>query len=80
MTKVKTKLKFEQALSELEEITRKLEEGQLSLEESLKLFCKGIELSEFCNSKLEEAKKKIQLLVKSFNGKIKTRTFETEEE
>ncbi len=80
MTEKKAGLKFEQALSKLEEITGKLEEGQLSLEESLKLFSDGIKLSEFCNSKLEEAKKKIQILVKTSDGKIKTKAFKTEEE
>ena len=80
MVKEKAKLNFEQALSKLEEITDKLEEGKLGLEESLKLFSEGIELSGFCGSKLEEVKKKIQILVKSSDGKIKTRKFETGEE
>ena len=80
MAKEKTKMNFEQALSRLEKITDKLEEGKLGLEESLKLFSEGIELSGFCSAKLEEAKKKIQVLVKTSDGKIKTEKFKTIEE
>ncbi len=80
MAEQKAKLKFEQALSKLEEITGKLEEGNLSLEDSLKLFSEGIKLSEFCSSKLDEAKKKIEVLVKSSDGIFKTKKFDTGEE
>ena len=80
MAKEKTKMNFEQALSKLEKITDKLEEGKLGLEESLKLFSEGIELSGFCNAKLEEVKKRIQVLVKTSEGKPKTEKFKTIEE
>jgi exodeoxyribonuclease VII small subunit len=76
----KDKLKFEQALARLEDITRKLEDGQAGLDESLKLFSEGIELSEFCNLKLEETRKKIEILVKSKDGKLTTKQFSTEVE
>ena len=76
----KDKLKFEQALARLEDITRKLEDGQAGLDESLKLFSEGIELSEFCNLKLEETRKKIEILVKSKDGKLTTKQFNTEAE
>ncbi len=55
---------FESALSRLESITDELEEGELSLEKSLKKFDEGIALVQFCNQKLEEAKNKVDLLLK----------------
>jgi len=58
------KKNFEEALAKLEQITRELEEGDLSLEESLKHFDEGVKLAEFCNSKLNEAQKKVEILLK----------------
>jgi len=55
---------FETALSRLESITDELEGGELSLEKSLKKFDEGIALVEFCNQKLEEAKTRVDLLLK----------------
>jgi len=55
---------FEEALADLERLTSELEEGDLSLEESLKKFEEGVKLSHFCNRKLEEAQKRISLLLK----------------
>ncbi len=55
---------FENALERLEQITRELESGELSLDASLKKFDEGVKLAEFCNSKLDEAQKKVDLLVK----------------
>ena len=56
------KIDFEQALKRLEEITSKLEKGNLSLEDSLKIFEEGINLSKFCESKLIEVENKIKIL------------------
>lgn len=56
---------FESALARLEEITRELEDGDLSLENSLKKFDEGIQLAEFCNSKLSEAQAKVEILLKN---------------
>ena len=53
----KGKKTFENALSQLESIVARLEDGDLPLEESLKLFEEGIKLSRFCNQKLNEAQK-----------------------
>lgn len=53
------KMTYEQATKRLEEIVSKLEEGSISLEESMKLYEEGVKLSEFCMSKLNEAKQKI---------------------
>ncbi len=69
-------MKFEEALKRLEEIVRGLESGETSLEESLKLFEEGIVLSKHCNDKLQEARQKIEMLVKSAGGEIKVEAFE----
>ena len=55
---------FESAMQRLEEIVSELERGQLALEESLKIFEEGVELTKFCAAKLNEAEKKIKQLVK----------------
>ncbi len=57
-------LNFEDALTRLEEIVHILEQGNLPLEESLKVFEEGIRLSRFCMQKLNEAEKKIEILVR----------------
>jgi len=62
------KEKFEDALSKLEKIVSKLEEGDLPLEESLKYFEEGIRLSRFCNQKLDEAEKRVEILLKDKEG------------
>ncbi|MFA7383532.1 MAG: exodeoxyribonuclease VII small subunit [Desulfurivibrionaceae bacterium] len=59
-----SKKSFEEALESLEQITRELETGNLSLEKSLKKFDEGIKLAELCNHKLEEAQQKVDLLLK----------------
>jgi exodeoxyribonuclease VII small subunit len=55
---------FESAMKRLEEIVSELEKGNLPLEESLKIFEEGVELTKFCTSKLNEAEKKLKMLVK----------------
>lgn len=55
---------FEQALGELEQLVEKLEQGDLSLEESLKDFERGIELTRSCQKSLQEAEQKVQILMK----------------
>lgn len=72
-------MKFEEAMNRLEKIVQELEEGEKSLEDSLKLFEEGIKLSKFCSGKLEEAKKKIEILTKSEKGELTPRTFNFEE-
>jgi exodeoxyribonuclease VII small subunit len=64
-----SKKSFEEALESLEQITRELENGDLSLEKSLKKFDEGIKLAEYCNHKLEEAQQKVDLLLKK-DGKL----------
>jgi exodeoxyribonuclease VII small subunit len=54
---------FEQQLKALESIVERMEEGNLSLEESVKLFEEGLKLSDACKKELEAAEGKIQILV-----------------
>jgi len=56
---------FEQAIKRLEEIVAELEEGNLPLEESLKIYEEGVELTKFCSTKLNETEDKIKTLVKT---------------
>jgi exodeoxyribonuclease VII small subunit len=53
---------FEAALAELETIVKKLEEGDLPLEKSLELYERGVQLSRFCHTRLEDAEKRIEIL------------------
>ena len=62
--------KFESALEELEQVVEHLESGELSLEDSLSAFEKGVGLVRFCNQKLNEVEKKIEMLVKDKEGKL----------
>lgn len=59
---------FETSLSSLEKIVRKLEEGDLTLEESLKLFEDGVRLSRECRERLNQAERRIEILMKDENG------------
>lgn len=66
---------FEQAMLELEQITKQLENGEIPLNDSLKLFERGVELTRFCSSALEEAQQKIAILTKDDKGEIKAKRF-----
>jgi len=69
------KKSFEEALSKLERITKELEEGDLSLEESLKYFDEGVKLAEYCNGKLNDAQKKVEILLKK-NDRLEPTAFD----
>jgi exodeoxyribonuclease VII small subunit len=60
---------FEAAIAELESIVKKLEDGDLSLEQSLSLYERGVQLSRFCHARLEEAERRIEVL--SERGELK---------
>lgn len=70
------KEKFEDALEKLEDLVKKMEAGDLPLEESLKSFEEGIKLIRFCQAKLDEAQRRVEMLsgqedflqVKKWNG------------
>jgi len=62
--RVMAKKTFETALARLEQITSELENGELNLEKSLEKFNEGMVLVQFCNTKLDEAKSQVELLLK----------------
>jgi exodeoxyribonuclease VII small subunit len=72
-------VKFEQAMARLEAIVGELEKGDLPLDESLKIFEEGIRLSKNCLKVLEEAEKKVEVLVQDKNGKKQLRAFSSED-
>lgn len=69
-------IKFEEALKKLEKIVEDLEKGELSLDEALKKYQEGIELSRVLSQRLENAKKKIDILVKNKKGEFELRPFD----
>ncbi len=71
---------FEEAINQLEKIVTELEEGELSLEEALKMFEEGIELSRFCTHKLTQAEEKVEKLIKTAQGEFKTVPLDAEDE
>jgi exodeoxyribonuclease VII small subunit len=71
--------KFEAAMARLEEIVQDLEKGDLPLDQSLKLFEEGIKLSRICNKRLEEAERKVEILIKDKDGNVTAEPFEEEE-
>jgi exodeoxyribonuclease VII small subunit len=71
---------FEEALRELEGIVNRLEQGHLPLEEALKFFEDGVKLSRYCHTKLDEAQKRVEILLKDESGKIMAQSFEPAED
>lgn len=69
---------FESALTRLEQISEELEDGNLSLEASLKKFDEGIKLAEFCSTKLTEARTKVEILMEK-SGRIEAEPFGDQE-
>ena len=67
-------MKFEEAMSALEDITRKLETGELPLEEAISAYEKAVALIKVCNNKLEAAEKTVKMLTES-GGEIKVVDF-----
>jgi exodeoxyribonuclease VII small subunit len=73
-------MSFEKALAELEAIVGKLEAGELSLDESLAVFEKGVEMARFLRTELEKAEKKVEILLKDAEGKIQPEPFDLSED
>jgi exodeoxyribonuclease VII small subunit len=71
---------FEQNLQRLEEIVQRLEEGNLPLDESLKLYEEGIAAFRNCQEMLDEADLKVRRLVQTLEGELKEEPFETPEQ
>ncbi len=74
------KSNFEEAIRELEKIVDDLESGELSLEDSIKAFEKGIELSRLCRKKLEKAEGRVKKLLEKSGGDFDLRLFDENEE
>ena len=72
-------ISFEDALSRLESYVRQLEQGELTLEESLKIFENGMELAKFCSKELDAAEQKIQIVLDR-NGEIIKTDYKTNDE
>jgi exodeoxyribonuclease VII small subunit len=69
---------FESSLEELERIVRELEQGELPLERSLELFEQGVKLSRECQDRLNQAERRIEILMRDNQGRSSVRPFEPE--
>ena len=69
---------FEESLAELEKIATEIEKGDFGLEQAISEFEKGIKLSKECSEKLDDAEKRINILVKNENGEMTEEEFEQE--
>ena len=74
-----TKMSFEEALNQLETIVKKLENGSISLDDSIQLYEEGIKLVDFCNQSIEKAEQKIALVSKDAEGNYTVTEKEDEE-
>ncbi|HON58851.1 MAG TPA: exodeoxyribonuclease VII small subunit [Smithella sp.] len=70
--------KFEDALKKLEDIVRKMESGDIPLDEALKSFEEGVRLIRFCSAKLEETERRVEMLLGKESG-LETKPFEEDE-
>lgn len=71
---------FEKSLARLEEVVKRLESAELSLDEAMKLFEEGVTLSRQCQKQLEEAEGRVEILLKKAGGQIAAEPFEPEDE
>lgn len=69
-------MKFEDGLKKLEKIVEDLEDGNLTLDDSLEKYEEGIRLAKMCAKKLEAAKKKVEILLKSEDGSVELKPFD----
>jgi exodeoxyribonuclease VII small subunit len=79
-TKKPEKPDFERSLARLEEIVRKLESANLPLDEAMKLFEEGMELSRDCQQQLEQAEARVEILLKKAGGELVAEPFEPQGE
>jgi exodeoxyribonuclease VII small subunit len=79
MPKKSKAIDFESAIQELETIVEQMEQGELSLEESLKQFERGIELTRNCQKSLQQAEQKVQILLQK-NGQATLEEFDSDSE
>ena len=76
----KKKPTFEESLAELETIMAELESGELPLDKMMERYEKGVKALQLCRKVLDDAEKKIELLVKTKNGELETEPFPAESE
>lgn len=76
----KEDVKFEDAIKRLEEIVEEMEGKDLQLDKSIKLFQEGMEIAALCNGKLDEAERKINIVMKNSKGQLTEEKFNPEEE
>lgn len=73
-------MRFEDALETLEQTVHQLESGELSLEDSLAAFERGVALVRLLNDKLAEVEQRVEVLMRDSSGKLRTRVLEAEPE
>ena len=71
MSKETDKMGFEEAIGKLEELVKRLEDGNLDLDESLEIYAQAVELRERCRKILDESERKVQKLMLTANGTVK---------
>lgn len=75
---MKKNISFEQAITELEEITEKLDGGALSLDESIEAFEKAVKLVKLCNEKLDAAEQRVRILTEAGDGTVTDLPFDVD--
>jgi len=75
---VENKLSYEEAIEELEQILKDLEEGDLPLKVSMEKFKRGVELYNYCNNILKDIEGEVKVLLKDENGNINEESFDLE--
>jgi exodeoxyribonuclease VII small subunit len=78
MTKKTAPIAFEKSLAELEALVEKLEQGDVPLEDALKNFERGVQLTRECQSALKAAQQKVEILLKKNNSEARLAPFDTE--
>jgi exodeoxyribonuclease VII small subunit len=74
------RVEFEKSLARLEEVVRRLEQANLTLDDAMKLFEEGVQLSRECQKQLEEAEGRVEILLKKTDGRLAAVPFEPEKE
>lgn len=79
-TEVPRKAEFEKSLARLEEVVRRLDGANLTLDDAMKLFEEGVTLTRDCQKQLEEAEGRVEILLKKADGKITAVPFDVDNE
>lgn len=70
---------YENAMGELKKLSDELESGELTLDESLEVYAKAVELIKICNKKLQDTQKQMTVLIENFEGEMKEVPFNEED-